>query len=201
MKVSIPTSIKDITLKQFQEYTKNPENVFEIFTNIKESDVSQKDYAEIVEQINLVLNEPAEFTHTFFIDDVEFGFVPNLDKITAGEYRDLTIYGTDIENLHKLMAVLFRPIKKKDSLGNYQIVNYNGTERFAKIMKYMPMNAVNGALVFFSSLANELINYTQKYMKVEQVKENKLVTTLKSGGGMRLFLVCVKVKFGKLIRC
>jgi len=191
MKVTIPTSIEDIKLHQFQKYsillerTDLTEDQFdkrkvEIFTGLERNRldlISQRDYKDIIEQIDLALNQSAVFKPTFFIDDVEFGFIPNLDKITAGEYRDLSVYGVDVQEMHKLMAVLFRPIKKKDVLGNYDIINYEGTERYATIMKYMPLSIVNGALVFFSNLANELVNYTQKYMVVEQPKEGQPVIT------------------------
>jgi len=98
------------------------------------------------------------------------------------------------------MAVLFRPIKKKDVLNNYSIINYEGTERYATIMKYMPLSVVNGSLVFFSSLANELCNYTQKYMTGEQLKEKKPQTTLLNGGGMQRFSTYVRAKFGILAK-
>lgn len=212
MKIILPESIHDIKLSQFQKYNKlleredlTPEQFdkrkVEIFTGIERNKldlISQKDYKEITEQIDSALNQTVDFTPTFFIQDVEFGFIPNLDKITAGEYRDLSIYGSDVDKLHNLMAVLFRPIKKKDVFGNYSIVSYEGTEKYANIMLHMPLSIVNGALVFFSSLANELCNYTQKYMVEEQAKENKLVSTLKNGDGMQLFLSYVRAKFGNL---
>lgn len=210
MQIIIPESIADIKLHQFQKYSILLERTdltpdqfnkrkVEIFTGLERNRldlISQKDYKEIVEQIDIALNQTVEFKSTFFMEDVEFGFIPNLDKITAGEYRDLSLYGVDVNEMHKLMAVLFRPIKKKDVLGNYSIINYEGTERYAIIMKYMPLSIVNGALVFFSSLANELVNYTQKYMTVEQVKAEQPATTLQNGGGMQQFSTYVKAKFG-----
>jgi hypothetical protein len=93
------------------------------------------------------------------------------------------------------MAVLFRPIKKKIG-SKYKIVEYNGTEKRANVMKYMSMDIVNGSLVFFSNLANELINYTQKYTTEVQARAEVPATTLKNGGGMRRFLKCAKAKFG-----
>lgn len=210
MTVLIPESIADIRLEQFQRYDallkrkdltgeQFNKRKIEIFTGLDRNSlntISQKDYKEIVDLIDVSLEQTSEFKPTFKIKDVEFGFIPNFDKITAGEYRDLTLYSQDVADMHKLMAVLFRPIKNKDAFGNYKIVEYNGTGKRADVMKYMPMNIVNGSLVFFSSLANELIAFTQRYMEVERARENKLVSILKSGGGMRQFLNYVKEKFG-----
>lgn len=209
MTILIPESIADITLQQFQKYdlllkrtdldeSQINKRKVEIFTGLERSRldlISQSDYKEIIKQIDLALNQTVEFTPTFKISDVEFGFIPNLDKITTAEYRDLSIYGTDVKAMHKLMAVLFRPVKNKNG-SKYSIIDYNGTEKRAEVMKYMPLSVVNGALVFFSNLANELIIYTQKFTTEEQVKEEQQVTTSKSGGGMQRFLNYVKAKFG-----
>jgi hypothetical protein len=137
----------------------------------------------MLKQIDMALETPFEFVSTFNIEDVEFGFVPNLDKISGAEYFDLSKYGANVETLHNLMAILFRPIKDKDKLGNYSIVPYLGTSEWADIMKLTPMNAVNGALFFFVNLRKELLSYTLKFMEEEQQKESLQATTLKSGDG------------------
>lgn len=212
MKIILPESIQDITLHQFQlynellertdldEYNFNKRKI-QIFTGLERTRIdliSAQDYKEITEQIDVALNQTVEFKPTFFIKDVEFGFIPNLDKITQGEFIDISKYGTDINEMHRLIAVLFRPIKNKDSLGNYEIINYKGTEQYANIMKHTPLSIVNGALVFFSSLANELVSYTQKYMVVEQVKEVQQPITSRNGGGTLRLRNWLKVRFGKL---
>jgi len=213
MKIILPESIQDITLHQFQlynellertdldEYNFNKRKI-QIFTGLERNRIeliSAVDYKEITEQIDLALNQTVEFKPTFFIKDVEFGFIPNLDKITQGEFIDISDYGTDVKELHKLMAVLFRPIKNKDSLGNYEIINYQGTKQYSDIMKHTPLSIENGALVFFSSLANELVSYTAKYMQEEQAKEKVPATTLKNGVGMLRLRNWLRARFGKLI--
>ena len=197
MKVTIPESIADIKLIQYQKYaelqsredldehSKNLRKI-QIFTGLKPDQVkliNSTEYAEILAMIDMALSRDAEFTPTFFIEDVEFGFVPNLDDLTAGEFIDITKYENDIQEFHKLMAVLFRPIKKKDVLNNYTIVDYIGTAQFGEVMKLMPMSVVNGALIFFYHLGNELVSYTQKFSNQEQAKVKKRRTTFKSGDG------------------
>jgi hypothetical protein len=198
MKITLPESSADITLLQYQKYYdllqrdldvyQFNQRKIQIFTGIKPNEfkaIKQKDLEDMLIQIDKGLETPAQFVNTFFIDDVEFGFIPNLDKITGAEYFDLSKYGTEVETLNNLMAVLFRPIKNKDAFKNYSIVDYLGTSEWADIMKLTPMNVVNGELFFFLNLSTELVNYTQKYMQVEQVREKSLVTTLKSGDGMQ----------------
>ena len=211
MKITLPESIADVALHQFQKYDellKREDLSFDqfnkrkinIFTGIAMRDVNsiiEKDYKLILDSIDKALNEASGFQPIFNIQDVEFGFIPNFDNITMAEYRDITEYSKEMKDFHKLMAVLFRPVIKKDSFNNYKIEKYNGTSKRADVMKYMPMSVVNGALVFFSSLANELVSYTAKYMVVEQAREEAHQTTLKNGGGMQRLKNWLKAKFGK----
>jgi len=201
LKITLPENISDITLKQFQRYSKLisldnvPEIDFikrkvEIFTGVSFKDldnVSQKDFIEMSEQIDKALNEDSKFVDRFTLEGVEFGFIPNFDKITTKEFVDISLYPLEqIENFHKLMAILFRPVDKKDSFGNYSIKNYNGTEQYGELMKRTPMNIVNGALVFFYLLAKELQISTQRYMVQEVAKEQKHQTILQNGDGIQL---------------
>jgi hypothetical protein len=186
MKLQLPENINEITLLQYQKYVnllKLELDVYsftnrkiQIFTGLKITDcekLTQLDIEEIVLQIDKALNEPVEFKQRFTIEGTEFGFIPNFskDKFQAKEWFDLTTYKEDVETLHKLMAILFRPIKNKDYLGNYLIEDYKGTDEWSDIMKLTPLSAVNGSLLFFSNLANELINYTQKYTEAELARE------------------------------
>jgi hypothetical protein len=199
MKIVLPESSKDITLAQFQRYEKLLKKVddfdlytfqkkkIEIFTNIPFRDIDkikQTDFEFIVNQIDTALNQEAEFENRFTLNGVELGFIPNFDKITTAEFVDLSNNGVEVENLHKVMAILFRPIVSKDAFGNYQIANYNGTEELAEAMKQTPLNIVNGALLFFCNLASELQNYILKSMEEVQAKAETQRTTLKSGDGM-----------------
>lgn len=202
MKITIPENISDITLGQYQRYHKLTERedldqynynkrLIDIFTEVSFHDVDKielKDAEEIIEQINKAINQDSEFVNRFNIGKVEFGFIPNFDNMTSGEYYDLSSHGLDVDTLHKVMAVLFRPIKNEDSFGNYAIYDYNGTDEYANLMLQMPMNVVNGALIFFCNLASELQSNILKYTAQVQKKVQQHLTTLKNGVGMQHFM-------------
>jgi len=107
--------------------------------------------------------------------------IPNFDKITSKEYFDLSSYGVEIDTLHNVMAIAFRPLKDKGNL--YTIENYNGTEEYAEVMKQMPLNYVNGFLSFFLTLQNDLLSHIQKYTTEAQAMGYQHLTTLESGVG------------------
>jgi hypothetical protein len=91
--------------------------------------------------------------------------------MTFGEYTDLDTYINDWEQMHKAMAVLYRPIKKNGLNGTYDIEKYNGSITYSDVMKHAPLDVVFGATVFFYSLGNELLKSTMNYL--ENNKEMK----------------------------
>ena len=197
VKVTLPENNSDITLLQFQKYEKLTKkkgltsNEFSkravsIFSNLKYNDlqgVKLSDFTDIVEQITKALNTEIEFKNRFNLEGVEYGFIPNLNDITTAEYVDLVEYDTKPETLNKVMAILFRRIEAEDVFGNYSIINYTGTKETSQIMLQMPMNIVNGALVFFSNLSKELRIAIQKSTQKEIRRVQKLQDTLKNGAG------------------
>mgnify|MGYP003627762271 CR=1 FL=1 len=112
------------------------------------------------------------------LNDIEYGFHPNLEEITLGEFADIETYLKDgIENnLPKLMAVLYRPITERDGK-NYSIEAYDSNTLRMRAEKFKKMKAsdVNSCLVFFWILGNELLKILQQYL-MQQNREilNKL---------------------------
>ena len=202
MKVVIPENISEITLYQYQQYEKLLDRkdlsdkeivirMVKIFTGLKFNDISAMKYNDLEEIVTLLktaLETECKFETTFKINGVEFGFIPNFDDIKAKEYFDLSEYNDKAEELNRLMAILYRPIKSKDAFGNYSIVDYQGTAEWAEVMKQTPLNIVNGALGFFLSLSNELQDYTQRYSAKENLqKVEQLGNTIKNGDGMQQY--------------
>jgi|TARA_R110002012_G_scaffold19740_5_gene70789 uncharacterized small protein (DUF1192 family) len=109
------------------------------------------------------------------IDGVRYGFHPDLDSITLGEYADIeTFIKNDIDkSLPEAMSILFRPIVKETSNGVYTIEAYDGeTTIRAEVMKKMAAEQVQNALVFFWTFVSVLLEILQSYLK-EQKQEKK----------------------------
>lgn len=186
-KITIPETIADITLGQYQNFISNPDMKIEIFTGLTKKEIegiTQKDLDYLNNQIDTALNSQSIFKQRFILNGIEFGMITNFDKITAKEYFDLSSYGIEVETLHNVMAIAFRPIKDKGSL--YTIEDYNGTEMYAETMKQMPLNYVNGFLSFFLTLQNDLLEVIQRYTRVEQVMDYQHQIILENGVGMQL---------------
>tara|TARA_R110002020_G_scaffold7716_1_gene32106 strand:+ start:1127 stop:1768 length:642 start_codon:yes stop_codon:yes gene_type:complete len=120
------------------------------------------------------------------IDKVNYGFHPNLDEITIGEYADLETFieqGFE-KSMPEIMAVLYRPITERDKNG-YTIEAYDGNiEERVKEMKKMKAKDVQGALVFFWSFASVLSLTLQSFSLevMNKMMEENLTETLLSAG-------------------
>lgn len=128
-------------------------------------------------EVNELLSTEQDLTQRFEFDGVEYGFIPNLSKITAGEFIDLDNYlSEEPKQLHKICAILYRPVTK--SFGkNYEIAKYEGTDKLADIMLKIDCRVALGALVFFYLLSKSLLNLTNTYIQ-KQMK--KIVTIQKT---------------------
>lgn len=199
--IKIPKSLRDIKLSQWQRFMKvyeaNKDNKDGNFLNLKMLEIfcevdlklahklplNTFDY--VLEHISELLASEVTRVNTFKLKgtdnvEVEFGLIPNLDKMSYGEYEDLENYIYDDKSLHRAMAVLYRPImfKKKD---RYLIHEYKGTDEMAEVMKDTPLDVALGAKVFFWTLARKLGSYTLDYTLKELLKkeehnsENRLV--------------------------
>ena len=188
VELSVPSNLESIELWQYQKYmgvvetNKDQEateflnlKLVEIFCGVSLKDVSSinmKDFNKITEIIGNAFAEDTPLIRHFELDGIEFGFVPNLDKISIGEYIDIESNLSGFKNMHKAMAVLYRPVTKKHK-EKYQVEEYTGYSKYSEALKYMPLNAALGAMVFFYRLEKDLLNITLKCL--EEEKDNKQI--------------------------
>ena len=177
MKVNVPTHINDITLLQFQRYSKiNTDDqdeeflmhkTIEIFCDVYIKIVSQfplKDAKDIVEDIHAVLDQTVKFTDRFTMDGIEYGFIPDLSAMSLGEYIDLEDGLKDTKEFHKAAAVMFRPVIKSFK-ELYTIDGYDASLERQALMLEAPIGIISSAVVFFYSIVNELLEGSQNYSK------------------------------------
>jgi len=113
-----------------------------------------QDVAVIMSRIaELQQEQDSKLKRIIEVEGKEYGFHPDLDSITLGEYADIeTFIKNGIENnLPELMAVLYRPIvEKKNDI--YIIEAYDGNISIrAEEMKKMSAEQVQSSL-FFSTI-------------------------------------------------
>jgi hypothetical protein len=109
-------------------------------------------------------NTDNELQRFIKIDGVEYGFEPNLSKMSYGSYLDITKHDTFTidDNWAKIMSILYRPVKRK-GMGTYEIEEYNGKDNEALFLD-VSMDIHYGALFFFVRLLTDLPSVILKSM-------------------------------------
>jgi len=149
------------------------------FTDITEEEyreLPQSTFSEIEKQMLELLNSTKmPLIKSFQSGDTKYGFIPNLDDMSYGEYLDLISYTSkDIwENITTVMAILYRPITKS-VLNTYSIEKYKGTtpEITDLFLNILTMDVVFGAISFFLDLQTDLMKGTLTY-SMQTLMKNK----------------------------
>jgi len=200
--LEVPKELSAITLQQYQKYLKVMEGnedaedtefinlkVLEIFCGVTMKEAYKLPLAEfsfIINHIVEIFKEDTPLQRDFTLtdpkgDSVTFGFIPKLDDISLGEFIDLDNYIGDWQEIHKAMAVLYRPITfRKGDL--YLIEDYEGSDKYAEVMKDAPVNVALGAVVFFYRLGNVLSSYLLDSLTQKLKKDPELIKDLEQNG-------------------
>lgn len=201
MKVIIPESLNDITLGQYLKFKKVIEAddisegiyklaVVSIFCKLKVQEaqsINLTDFDDIYKKVSEVLQQEPTFKDRFIVDNFEFGFIPNLDEITAGEYIDIDTYSSKEDGFVSIMGVLFRPITNKMK-EKYSIEDYESSDKYIDYIERMPLGVALGANVFFYTLSKELLIATQNYLEQTIMKEELEAVSEINGVGINQFI-------------
>lgn len=221
--LKIPVSLDDVTIEQYQKYVKaideNKDNEDSNFINLKllnifcgitmkeAYELPIQEFDSILTHLVKILSTKPKLQTRFTMTDpkgktVEFGFIPNLDKMTLGEYIDAENYMSDWETVHKAMAVFYRPIVagNKDF---YKIEKYEGSDKYSTLMKDAPASVAAGTFLFFLNLGIELSKITMDSLRKQQQtsKEDLTVKGLeKNGGGISQYTRFLKEMSSRLTK-
>jgi hypothetical protein len=110
-----------------------------------------------IEQAN-----PNEFVPTFIHDGIEYGFENRWEKLAWGAWQDLEILSSGdnvADNIHSIMAVLYRPVIGSDKKG-YIIQPYDSetVSIRAELFKDIPVNYWFGCANFFLLIGRQYIS-------------------------------------------
>lgn len=214
VKVTIPTSLKEIKLSQYQKFLKilneNEESEFlslkmiEIFCGVSlnvANSMAKKDLNEATRIIGELFTKVPPLIKQFEFEGKTFGFHPNLDELSSGEYMDLDNYSTakDWQDMHYALGVLYRPITKTQK-DKYLIEPYESARKYGEAFKDMSLEVALSAIVFFYRLGNDLLISTMDSLMANQVDLLKLGNSGKDGDGIPLSMDLLKGMLGDLMK-
>ena len=223
LEIDIPTSLSEIPLKSYQQFVKlqkdsNDEEfiaqkMVQIFCGLEFKDIAKMKLTslnELIQHFVKLFSEKPKFQNRFKIKteegEIEFGFIPELEAITFGEYVDLESHLMSWEDYHKAMAVMYRPVMRtrKDK---YEIMPYEANQDFEELMKFAPLDVVLASSVFFWTLGSELLEATLSYLEKEMKKNKNLTATFQKqlnlpndGDGINQYMLSLRETLQDLTR-
>ena len=235
----IPESKRDITVYQFIAIEKLKDFARENDTNINNdellsaclsipleyvSKLPKADYDEALEGVRKALKDESKMYLTFDYNGVKYGFIPDLENITIGEYSALEkLMVKADENANEILNVLYRPITKEKFYTRFVArakhdIKHGKEDRLKRGEKYckekqgkylveawdaerhntdfsgLTCEILESSLVFFYSLGNALLVSILKYT-AEAVEGMKEAQDLgKNGDGIRRLIHTLRQK-------
>ena len=183
----ISTKYSDQTLGTYVDFMAAGEDTvsqIQAITGLKRDDIRKIDVTQIEKIVtayaNGLKNDEKVFKQFIEIDGIKFGFHPNLKSMTFGEWLDLSELSKNFPHqLPELMCILYRPVTAEINQ-QYKIEEYDSDVhlKYAPQMRKMNLANVNAALLFFSTLKNDLVSNTPEYLEQELERLKREITQL-----------------------
>ena len=183
----ISTKYSDQTLGTYVDFMAAGEDTvsqIQAITGLKRDDIRKIDVTQIEKIVtayaNGLKNDEKVFKQFIEIDGIKFGFHPNLKSMTFGEWLDLSELSKNFPHqLPELMCILYRPVTAEINM-QYKIEEYDSDVhlKYATQMRQLNLANVNAALLFFSTLRNDLVNSTPEYLEQELERLKREISQL-----------------------
>ena len=177
----------DITVGQYQELIQIQTDselgrfiqMISIALDCDQDDIrnlSLKEWQTLKTNFQFLTDDPQNDFCTFIdYDGVELGIEPDINLISTGVFIDAEQFRQDpIENLHRTLALIYRPVIEKISETEYKIENHksSGFEKRAEFFrKKVSIEKVFGATIFFFILSGQLSIDMTDYLKEVMMRE------------------------------
>jgi hypothetical protein len=155
-------------IRNQEHYKKNPVDLLSLYLGITTGQLKDLPVSQVEMVENYITNEMAkdfekdELHTNFEFNGVEYGLENDWSKLAWGAWVDFQVWSSESiqENIHLLMAVLYRPVISKGKKGKYVIEKYKSddVEDRAIQFKDLPVMYWLGAASFFFLMSTLYIN-------------------------------------------
>jgi hypothetical protein len=174
MRVTIPTDFSHIPLRMWVDFKGAKDDIERVIAvtgmgRKQAMGLKPETIGHILDLFDTaLLTEKPNHRQRIKIDGTEYGFIPDLTKMSYAEHVDLStlasaVWGKEPYQFHhlpRLMAILYRPINPTERVGKfYRLNDYDSdlVDTYIEDIGKLPMDAVSAALLFFSTTSKELV--------------------------------------------
>ena len=178
---------KDIRLSQLQEIHTLPEyddkidlmvNVLSILLDKDPSDIENMLVTDLLEEYNrweFLKEQPKEELIPIIKNNGKRYGIIDLDKMTLGQYGDIEEYLSDgniFDNIHKVLSVIYLPVKKYNRLTHkYEVEEYSPSTEREDMFKELTMDILYPTILFFCHIVSHYIVDLQHSLVEKKEKE------------------------------
>jgi len=182
----------ELTIEKYQRIARDPKR-FENQTEILALylDITPEELKDLpVDQISFLdkiltthMSPPqADLIFTFKHEGVTYGLENDWGNMTFGQWTDMEVFSQPdkiIDNIHILMALLYRPIEKQKG-GTYKLEKFKSSKVMerAEIFKDVPVILWFSAANFFFLISKEFVSNTntslKRKMRIQKLKQKIL---------------------------
>lgn len=186
MQFKVPKNYSDLTLGQLMYLNTEVDPVKRVAycTNTSRDELRKMPAKEVVKAdehlMTIKEKEIGRHFKTITLEGKEYGFIPDWNEFTLGEWIDVEEYCKDFwGNTHKILAVLYREVHRSQG-DAYTIKPYTAKED-TEIFKQLPANIFGGSMVFFLTSRQRLLNTLK--LSLLRVAE-KAIDSVNDGDGI-----------------
>jgi hypothetical protein len=180
-KIEVP---EYLSIRHYQKLTKmggpNTMEIISVLTDISIEDLKElePDNFNFLEKKlvpMLHVDKPNKIVFQFKHNEKEYGLVTDFFKLTMSEWVDLEVYSNSenvVDNIHKIMAILYRPVTKKLKNNKYQIENYNSNEIESRAEEFLdlPLEFYLSVSTFFLQSVTTFTEILRDSLKLKNQK-------------------------------
>jgi hypothetical protein len=192
IELTLPESWNDIRLEQYQEFIltdfdemqpiEKMFRVISILCDVSEDNIrniSIPKLHEIVLNFDFIQTKPNKdiYKYSFEIEGVRYASIKSFNHIKVGEWVDIENLLEDYKlNIHKILAIIYRPITFYIDDSEYEIEDYNIETRNDRALLFQQHLSATDAItssVFFWIFVSDYLANMKDYLTLEMNRMKK----------------------------
>ena len=162
MTFKVPLKYSDLTLGQLMTL-QTEENRFKRVASCADITIEELRSAPIAEVIQadehlkrIADEETGRHLKVIELNGQQYGFIPNWQEFSLGEWIDIEEYSADFwNNAHKIMSILYRPLLRRQ--GDAHTIEKYTAKEDSEAFKQLPADLFGGCILFFLNSRRTLL--------------------------------------------
>ena len=186
MTFQVPLKYADLTLGQLMTLQTEEDKFKRVAScaNITIEELRKASMSEVIEADKhlkrIADEETGRHLKVIELNGQQYGFIPNWQEFSLGEWIDIEEYSADFwNNADKIMSILYRPLLRQQ--GDAHTIEKYTAKEDSEAFKQIPADLFGGCILFFLNSRRELLLTIQSSL---MAMAQSLTPSLSNGDGI-----------------